>query len=70
MSHLIGGGGLALEAVVSQARLTCAVAAGHPEIGTPSVEADIDRLGWRPNANLSVQLCAGPSIQSVIGAKI
>ena len=70
MPHLIGGGGLALEAVVSQARLTCAVAAGHPEIGTPSVEADIDRLGWRPNADLSVQLCTGPSNQSVIGTKI
>ena len=55
-ADLIGRGRLALKAVVGDAGWCCTVHTRHPEVGTPSIKTDIQRLAGRPNSNLAVQL--------------
>ena len=47
---------MALKAVVGDARWSCTIYAWHPQVGTSSVKTYIQRLAWRPNSNLTVQL--------------
>ena len=53
-AHCVCGGGLAVEAAVTKTGRRCTVHAGHPEIGAPSIETDVDGLPWCPNLYLAI----------------